>query len=127
MLDQNLFSSYIMSYHFCLLISHTGSSFELVEATGVIVVGHFSVDGELKKEHYTAKHHNMLVVQGRKELIEEIIELLSFPGQSVLHLVTDLESGQGTSSFMCDTVILTSVFFCMEYYNWQKYSHFNIP
>ena len=78
-------------------------------------MGHFSVDGELKKEHYTAKHHNMLVVQGRKELIEEIIELLSFPGQSVLHLVTDLESGQG--SFMCDTVILTSVLFCMEYCN----------
>ena len=40
----------------------------------------------------------MLVVQERKKLIVEIIKLLSFPGQSVLHLVTDLENGQG--SFM---------------------------
>lgn len=79
-----------------MCILHTGSSFQLVEATGVIIVGHFSIDGELKKEHYSAKHHNMLVVQGRNKLIEEIIELLSFPGQTVLHLVTKLESGQGT-------------------------------
>ena len=75
---------------------HTGSSFQLVEATGVIIVGHFSIDGELKEEHYSAKHHNMLVVQERKKLIVGIIELLSFPGQSVLHLVTDLENGQGS-------------------------------
>ena len=74
---------------------YTGSSFQLVEATGVIIVGHFSIDGELRKEHYSAKHHNMLVVQGRNKLIEEIIELLSFPGHTVLHLVTKLESGQG--------------------------------
>ena len=73
----------------------TGSSFQLVEATGVIIVGHFSIDGELKKEHYSAKHHNMIVVEGKNKLIEEIIELLSFPGQTVLHLVTKMEIGQG--------------------------------
>ena len=37
----------------------------------------------------------MMVVEGRNKLTEEIIELLSFPGQTILHLVTKMESGQG--------------------------------
>lgn len=39
-----------------------GNGYELVEAVGAIVIGHFSIDGELKKEHFTSRHHNMLVV-----------------------------------------------------------------
>ena len=80
--------------------SHIGSGFQLVEATGVIVVGHFSIDGELKKEHYSAKNHNMLVVQGKMKLMEEIIGILTFPGQCMLHLVTNLEDGQGCLIFI---------------------------
>ena len=75
--------------------SHTGNGFQLVEATGIIVVGHFSIDGELKKEHYSTKNHNMLVVKGKMKLMEEIIGVLTFPGQCVLHLITNLEDGQG--------------------------------
>ena len=57
-----------------------GGGFELVDAVGVIVLGHFSIDGQLKKEHYTRKQHNIFIVQNKKELRDEIIELLSFPG-----------------------------------------------
>lgn len=67
----------------------------------MIIVGHFSIDGEMKKEHYSAKHHNMLVVQGKNNLVEEIIGLLSFPGQTILHLVTEMENGQGSFTFIC--------------------------
>ena len=77
------------------IYSTTGSSYQLVKATSVMVVGHFSIDGQLKKEHYLAKHHNMIVVEGKNKLIEEVIELLSFPSQIILHLVTKMESGQG--------------------------------
>ena len=72
--------------------SHTGNGLQLVETTEVIVVGNFSIDRELKKEHYSTKNHNMLVVKGKMKLMEEI---LTFPGQCVLHLVTNLEDGQG--------------------------------
>lgn len=96
----DVFSLTVMYVAGCIYIQthvylHAGNSFQLVEATGVIIVGHFSIDGELKKEHYSVKHHNMLVVQGRSKLIEETIELLSFPGQNILHLVTKLDDGQG--------------------------------
>ena len=72
-----------------------GSGHQLVEATGVMIVGHFSIDGQLKKEHYSKKHHDMLVIKGKEKLMDEIFELLSFPGQTILHLVTTLHSGAG--------------------------------
>ena len=43
---------------------YTGGGLELVDAVGVVVIGHFSLDGQLKKEHYTQKHHNMLLRTG---------------------------------------------------------------
>ena len=61
----------------------------MVEATGVIVVGHFSIDGELKQDHYTSRHHNMIVVSSREEMMEKVILLLSYSGQTVLQLVAD--------------------------------------
>ena len=58
-------------------------------------MGHFSLYGELKKEHYAKKHHDMLIVKGKEALMDELFELLSIPGQTVLHLVTSLHSGEG--------------------------------
>ena len=72
-----------------------GSGHQFIEDTGVIIVGHFSLDGELKKEHYAKKHHDMLIVKGKDALMDELFELLSFPGQTILHLVTSLHSGAG--------------------------------
>ena len=54
---------------------YVGTGYELVDATGVIIVGHFSIDGQLKKDHFTTRHHNMIVVSSREELMEKIIML----------------------------------------------------
>ena len=71
----------------CSLI--LGGGFGLVDAVGLVVLGHFSLDGQLKKEHYTEKHHNMFIFDDKKsELMWKIIELLSFTGQTVLEIVT---------------------------------------
>jgi len=32
---------------------YVGTGYELVDATGVIIVGHFSIDGQLKRDHFT--------------------------------------------------------------------------
>ena len=52
-------------------------------------MGHFSIDDQLKRDHYTEWHHNMFVVSGREELMEKIVLLFSFSGQTVLQLITD--------------------------------------
>ena len=70
----------------CALI--LGGGFELVDAVGIVVLGHFSIDGQLKKEHFTEKHHNIIVVDNKRELMGKIIELLSFTGQTVLDIIT---------------------------------------
>ena len=64
-----------------------GGGFELVDAIGLVVLGHFSLDGQLKKEHFTEKHHNIFVVDD-KRVMSKIIELLSFTGQAILDIVT---------------------------------------
>ena len=69
---------------------------ELVDATGVIVVGHFSIDGELKKEHYTKRHHNMFVIEGEEDLIKEVVGPFSFPGQTILHIATAFNPSSAT-------------------------------
>ena len=67
----------------------------MVDATGIIIIGHFSIDGQLKEGHYTTRHHNMVVVSGREELTEKIVLLLSYAGQTVLQLIVDEhESGE---------------------------------
>lgn len=68
---------------------YIGAGYKLVDATGVIIVGHFSIDGQLKEGHYTTRHHNMVVVSSREELMEKIILLLSYSGQTVLQLMID--------------------------------------
>ena len=42
------------------LCVYVGAGYELIDATGVIIVGHFSIDGQLKEGHYTTRHHNMV-------------------------------------------------------------------
>ena len=57
----------------------------------------------------------MMVVEGRNKLTEEIIELLSFPGQTILHLVTKMESGQG---YQCSYM---HIYTCMYFYIHGEY------
>ena len=67
----------------------TGSGLEFVEAVGLVIIGHFSLDGQLKKEHYTEKHHNMFVVENRCELLRKLMKLFSYTGQTVVEIVTE--------------------------------------
>ena len=101
-----IYTAYIASYsfnthtqtHIIIIIANlAGAGFELVDAVGLVVLGHFAIDGQLKKEHYTERHHNMFVVEDKKELMDEIIELFSFTGHTVLDLITDLDPHSGSS------------------------------
>lgn len=77
------------AFYYNQSVSCSGGGFGLVDAVGLVVLGHFSLDGQLKKEHYTEKHHNMFIFDDKKsELMWKIIELLSFTGQTVLEIVT---------------------------------------
>ena len=38
-----------------------GSGFELVDTVGIVVLGHFSIDRQLKEEHFMEKHHNIAI------------------------------------------------------------------
>ena len=60
----------------------------------MIVVGHFSSNGELQKEHFTSKHHNIFVVDSKRGLMREIIELFSFPGKTVADIIVDSQVDQ---------------------------------
>ena len=77
-----------------------GGGYELVDAVGLVVFGHFSIDGQLKKEHFTEKHHNIFVVVDKRELISKIIELLSFTGQTILDIVTDDQHHSSMTIYM---------------------------
>ena len=76
------------------LLLYIGSGYELVNAVGIIVVGHFSINGELQKEHYTRKHHNIFVADNKRGIMEEIIEVFSFPGQTVADIIADTQVDQ---------------------------------
>jgi len=76
----------------------TGSGHQLVEATGIVIIGHFSIDGQLKKDHCTSRHHNMVVVSGKEDLLEKLIVLLSYCGQTVLQLMPDEHD---SSTYVC--------------------------
>lgn len=56
---------------------------------GLVVIGHFSLDGQLKNEHYAERHHNMFVAENRCNLMHQIIDLLSFTGQTIVEIVTE--------------------------------------
>ena len=74
----------------------------MVYATGIIIISHFSIDGQLKEGHYTTRHHNMVLVSGREESMEMIVLLLSYAGQTVLQLMVDEhESGEHINVQTC--------------------------
>ena len=50
--------------------------YELVDAVGMIIVGHFSINGELQKEHYTRKHHNKARLNGTNNRSDTISHTL---------------------------------------------------
>lgn len=89
--DQSISCSGMACMYCIIAISnkYTGSGLELVEAVGLVIVGHFSLDGQLKKEHYTEKHHNMFVVENRRELFHQLMKLFSYTGQTVVEIVTE--------------------------------------
>ena len=72
----------------------------MVPAIGGIAVGYFSIDGQLKPEHYNSNtvHHNVFVAEASDNdsglplsLMSELIEFFSFSRQTVL----DIMSGFG--------------------------------
>jgi len=46
------------------MLTFTGAGYNLVIATGVVIISHFSI-GTVKQDHYTVRHHNMVVVSGK--------------------------------------------------------------
>ena len=81
-------------------MKHAGQGRGLVPAIGGIAVGHFSIDGQIKAEHYNSStmHHNVFVAEASDNdsdlplsLMSELIEFFSFSGQTVL----DIMSGFG--------------------------------
>jgi len=77
----------LVCWSYSLHDDYIGSGFELVDAVGVIVINHFSIDGQVRKEHFTKKHHNMFIVDKKQKLRESIIEHLSFPGSMVMEVI----------------------------------------
>ena len=78
-----------------------------MDAVGLVVLGHFSIDGQMKKEHFTGKHHNMFVVDNKEELMDNIIQLLSFTGQTVLDIITMTgKDDHYSSTYVCMIIII---------------------
>ena len=73
-----------------LFVILTGSS-KVVDSLCPLVVGHFSVDGSLKEDHYNFKAvHNVIVVDAEpalENLFVQIIEMFSFTGQMVVEAI----------------------------------------
>jgi len=63
----------------------------LVDAVGLIVVGHFFIDGQVRKEHFSKRLGNMVVVDNKQKLRESITELLSFPGSTVMEIIVEID------------------------------------
>jgi len=71
---------------------YVGSGFQLVD---VVVLGHFYINGQVRKEHFLKKHHNIFVVDNKQKLRESIIELLSFPGNTIMEIVAEIDRCSG--------------------------------
>jgi len=69
---------------------------------GVVVIGHFSLDGELKDEQYCIPPaHNIFLSTGEEDLLKKIIAKLSHDG----HVVLDALSENGMPSTLVNLVV----------------------
>ena len=82
-----------------------GGGLRLVEAVGIVVVGHFSLDGQLKREHFTERHHNMFVTENRCSLMNKLVNLLSFTSQTVVEIITELCYSGKTIILLLDSLL----------------------
>ena len=57
----------------------------------VVVLGHFSINGQMRKEHFLKKHHNIFVVDNKQKLRESTIEVPSFPGNMIMEIVAEID------------------------------------
>ena len=79
------------------MIYYLGSGFQLVDAVGVVALGHFSIDGQVRKEHFSERHRNIFVVDNKEKLWEDIIELLSFPVNTIMEIVAEIDQHSGNN------------------------------
>ena len=70
---------------------YAGTSKRIVNSVGVVLVGHFSVDGNLKGDHFNFQtSHNMIIVDENLNyspalgIYSEVINKFSFAGQTVV-------------------------------------------
>ena len=66
----------------------------MVQSVGAVVIGHFSVDGALKRDHFNRTLGrcitNMFIVEEISSngppvgLMTQIVEILTYPGQTVV-------------------------------------------
>lgn len=73
----------------------------LVQSVGAIVIGHFSMDGKLKADHFnfTSAIRNMFIIDAPIEvgcsrsvpvaLLQDVIEKFSYSGHMVLSAMTN--------------------------------------
>ena len=86
----------VITYNFTACI---GSSPGLFSAVNGIVIGHFSVDGKLKQNHYNFRQviPNLFQVEGKSSgstnppshLYQTLVERFSFTGQTILDTMTE--------------------------------------
>ena len=68
----------------------SGISREFIPSVRVVVIGHFSLDGELKDEQYCIPPmHNIFLSRCEEDLLKNIISKLSHDGQVVLDAVSE--------------------------------------
>lgn len=66
----------------------------MVDSLLPIVVGHFSVDGSLKDDHFNFKNTNNVIVVDEEStgtpeaLLLELIKMFSFSGQTIIDITT---------------------------------------
>ena len=51
----------------------------------------------MTKEHFSERHHNIFVIDSKEKLREDIIELLSFPGNRIMEIVAEINQYSGNS------------------------------
>lgn len=73
------------------IIMYAGTSKRIVNSVGTVLVGHFSVDGNLKGDHFNFRtSHNMIIVEENAKyspaigIYSDVINKFSYTGQTVV-------------------------------------------
>ena len=84
------YSSYLA---IIIVVSNLAKGQTMTNALSLITIGHWSQDGKLSPQHIRGEHSNVILYSCKEELLENILDMFSFQGNTAVNLTGDATNG----------------------------------